>query len=138
METRDVPDVHEVDALYDQISSQPVDEEQLTFCLVWDAATLIGCGGFEPLFEQTATIEEYGAAFARIGMPEAEGFFAQIAATVPSDLRAGGRENELLQHLASRFEELKNLSYEFYEVTSAWPAALLRYVHAHQEHFPSV
>ena len=129
-------DEHVVDAIYDQVSSDPADDQQRAFCLVWDAATLIGCGGFESLFDQSPNIEEYAAAFATVGMPDAAALFHELLANIPTELRADGQDQRLFEYLRSRFEELKVLSYRFYDVTADWPTQLLRYVHEHPNHFP--
>ena len=113
----------------------PRNDAQCTFCIALDATELLNGDGFESLFEQTTSLEEYAAAFASIGMPQVQPIFDRVLALIPPDLRMPKNEEALCDHLRDRFDELKGLASEFYRASTDVVSKLARYVRAHQGDF---
>jgi hypothetical protein len=113
----------------------PRNDAQRTFCIALDATELLNGDGFEILFEQTTSLEEYAAAFAKIGMPQVQPIFDRVLALIPPDLRMPKNEEALFDHLRGQFDDLKGLAYEFYRASKDVVSTLARYVRAQQGDF---
>jgi hypothetical protein len=121
-------------ALHRTIRS-PQNDAQRTFCTVWTAVELLNGDGFEMLFEQVTTLEEYAAAFATIGMLHVAPIFDRVLALIPPDLRHPPDQQALFAHLRTKFEELKQLAYDFYDESRNFVPKIAGYVRAHRNDF---
>jgi Domain of unknown function (DUF4375) len=116
----------------------PRTDAQRTFCVACDATAMLNGDGFEILFEQSTSLEEYAAAFAEIGMPQVQPIFDRVLNLVPLELRTPTNEvaeESLFNHLHGIFDDLKALAYEFYGATKEVAPTLDRYVRAHRNDF---
>jgi hypothetical protein len=118
-----------------QMIRSPRNDAQRTFCIALDAMELLNGDGFEILFEQTTSLEEYAAAFARIGMPQVQPIFDRVLALIPPDLCMPENEEALFDHLRGLFDDLKRLAYEFYGASKDVVPKLARFVRAQQGDF---
>jgi hypothetical protein len=123
-------------ALYSRIHN-PRDEIPRTFRLAWEAFELVHSDGFEMLIGQDTSMEDYSTALCKIGVPQAERIFSRVLALIPPDLLLAQDEEVFGEHLHSRFEELRELAYEFYDACAAVDFVSLagRYVRQHRETF---
>jgi hypothetical protein len=127
-------DEHALFALHRKIRS-PQNDAQRTFATVWTAAELLNSDGFEMLFEQVTSLEEYATAFATIGMPQVPPIFDRVLALIPADLRHPQNQEALFAHLRTLFEELKQLAHEFYDESRDFVPKIAGYVRAHRSDF---
>jgi uncharacterized protein DUF4375 len=114
---------------------KPRTEVQRTFCDALDAIELVHSDGFEMLFKQTTPLENYAEACGRLGLPQVQPIFSKVLALIPRDLRLPENEEGLFEHLRSHFEELKELSYEFYNACTEFEPIAARYVRQHRDEF---
>ena len=121
-------------ALYLSITS-PENEVQRAFHRALEAITLVSSDGFEKLFEQDTSVEEYAEAVAEVGLPQLRPIFDRVLALVPDEFRQPGNEKALFGHLRGLFGELKRLAYEFYDASADSSAAIARYVRRHGGQF---
>jgi hypothetical protein len=121
-------------ALYSDIGN-PRNDAQRTFHDAWEAFELVHSDGFEMLFEQRTPLETYAEALGRIGLPQVQPIFSRVFALIPPELRLPENEEALFEHLRGRFEELKQLGYEFYHACVAFAPVAARYVREHREDF---
>ena len=130
-------DEHLLFALRDLIRN-PGNDAQRTFCIACDATVMLNGDGFEILFEQTTSLQEYAAAFVEIGMPQVQPIFDQVLDLVPLDLRMPKdeeAEKALFKHLRGLFDDLKFLAYDFYATSKGVVSKLAGYVRAHRGEF---
>ena len=116
----------------------PRNDAQRTFCLACDATEMLNGDGFEILFEQTTSLEEYSAAYAKIGMPQVQPIFDRVLNLVPLDLRMPKNEEAekvLFNHLQGLFDDLKDHASEFSDSTGDVLSKLADYVRAHPADF---
>jgi len=106
-----------------------------TFCDACDAIELVHSDGFEILFEQATPLENYAEACGQLGLPQVQPIFSKVLALIPRDLRLPENEETLFEHLRGRFEELKELSYEFYDASTDFAPTAARYVRQHRDEF---
>jgi hypothetical protein len=121
-------------ALYLSITN-PKNEVQRAFHRAFEALVLISSDGFEKIFEQETSLEEYAEAVTEVGMPHLEPIFDRVLALVPDELRKPWNEKALFDHLHGLFEELKRLAYDFYDASADSPATMARYVRRHRDQF---
>jgi hypothetical protein len=123
-------------ALYCRIYN-PSDDILRTYCDAWEAFELVHSDGFEMLIGQDTPLEDYSAALAKIGMPQAEPIFSRVLALMPPELLLAQNEKALWEHVHSRFEELKELAYEFYDRCAVvdFVSLAAHYVRQHREVF---
>jgi hypothetical protein len=121
-------------ALYLSITS-PKNEVQRTFHRAYEALVLLASDGFEKLFEQDTSLEEYAEAVAQVGMPQLKSIFDQVLALVPDEVRRPENEEALFDHLHRLFDEFKRLAYDSYDSSADSPAIVARYVRRHRDQF---
>src|SRR5580692_8213168 len=76
----------------------PRTDAQRTFRDAWDAFELVHSDGFEMLLEQSTPLEDYSAAFGKIGMPHVQPIFFRVLALIPPDLRQPQNEKALYEY----------------------------------------
>lgn len=112
---------------------------QAAFVDAWEISSFVASDGFETLFEQDRSIEEFAQALAAIGVPQLVPTFRKVAAMVPEGLRKKGREVALREHLDRNFENLKELFNEYIDISGAFLLpALGHYVREHRDDFADV
>lgn len=115
--------------------SNASNEAQRTFCTVWEAAEFLPSDGFESLLEQATPLEEYAAAYARIGMPQIAPLFDRVLALIPPELRSPEKEEARFRHIHGLFEKLKQLLYEYLDSTADLLPTMAQYVREHRSDF---
>ena len=113
----------------------PQNEAQRNVHLALEALILLNSDGFEKLFEQVPSLEEYAEALVEVGMPQMKPIFEQVLALIPAELRKEGNEAALIKHLRTLFEELKQLCYDSYDASDDSDAVIARYVRRHRDQF---
>ena len=122
-------------ALYSHIES-PRNPVQARFVDAWELSEFVASDGFEILFEQDRSIDEFTQLFAEVGFLEALPIFENVKAVVPSEMLAGAHHPELRDHLTRNFDRLNELLHEYFDIADArLLAAFGQYVRDHQEHF---
>jgi hypothetical protein len=115
--------------------TEPMNEHQRAVHRALEALILLNSDGFEKLFEQERSLEEYAEALVEVGLPQMKPIFAQVLALIPDELRRQGNEAALTKHLRKLFEELKQLCYDSYDASSDSDAVIARYVRLHRDQF---
>ena len=113
----------------------PTNEAQHAFHYAMEAMILIGSDGFEKLFEQDPSMEEYSEALVEVGIPQVKPIFDRVLALIPDELRKPENDKALYSHLRSLFEELRLLASEFNDATADGGWAAARYVRLHRDQF---
>jgi hypothetical protein len=114
----------------------PRNPVQKLFVNAWELSEFVASDGFEILFEQDRSIDEFSKLFADIGFPEALPIFAKVKAVVPDDMLAGECDSALHDHLANNFDRLKELLHEYLDIANArLLPAFGQYVRDHKEDF---
>jgi hypothetical protein len=81
-------------------------------------------------------LSEFAKLYRDVGYPRASEFIERAEALVPTELCIPGNEAQLFEHLRSQFEPLKNLLYEYLEVSrEEFLTTLGDFVRAHAEDF---
>ncbi len=92
---------------------------QSLFVDAWELSSFIASDGFEILFEQERSLDEFAQVFVDIGFPEALPIFQKAKAVVPDAMLTREYDSELREHLASNFDRLKELLYEYFDISNA-------------------
>lgn len=96
----------------------PCNPAQALFVDAWELTTFIASDGFEILFEQDRTLDDFGQVLADIGFREALPIFQKVEAVVPDALLANGYNDALRDHLSDNFDLLKELLYEYLDLAN--------------------
>ena len=124
-------DDERLDALFRSID-QPRNEVEYTFCCVWEASELLASDGFEMLFEQATSLDEYAACFVKIGMLDVKPIFDRVKALIPGELQVPGNEEAMWSHSRNLFDEMKLLLSEYYEKSKNLLPTIGKYVREHR------
>jgi hypothetical protein len=125
-----------VDALYEAIHREPQNQSQRTFCLAWDLITMVHGDGFEILFEQDPSLDDYGTALRDVGLYGTHAIIKRLTDVIPATLRRGEYDEALHQFLQANFEALKALAWALYAVPEDPTDVLLKYITSNVEDFP--
>ncbi len=121
--------------LYDRIES-PSNAEQALFVDAWELTGFIASSGFEFLFEQDRSLDEFAQVLDDVGFPDARSVFEKVKAVVPDAMLANAYDAGLREHLTKNFDRLKALLYEYLDVSNArLLPAFGDYVRTHKEAF---
>jgi hypothetical protein len=113
----------------------PQNEAERTVHLALEALVLLSSDGFEKLFEQEPSLEEYAAAVVEVGLPQMRPIFDQVLALIPDELRKPENDAALTKHLRKLFEPLKQLAYDSYDASADADAVIASYVRRHRDQF---
>ena len=121
--------------LYRRIE-RPRNPAQAVFVDAWQLSEFIASDGFEILFEQERSIDEFAELFANIGFTEALPVFQRVKAVVPNTMLSKNFDVALGDHLRANCERLKELLYEYFDVSNAHlMPAFAGFVRKHHEEF---
>jgi hypothetical protein len=115
--------------------TDPMNEAQRAVHRALEAIILLSSDGFEKLFEQEPSLEEYAEALVEVGLPQMKPIFEQVLALVPHELRKPENEAALFKHLRSLFDELDRLLSASYDASADSDAVIARYVRRHRDQF---
>ena len=116
-------------------TENPQNEAQHAFHYAMEAVYLIASDGFEKLFEQEPSMEEYCEALVQVGIPQAKPVFDRVLALVPDELRKPENDKALFAHLRRLFDELRRLAVEFDDATADCEATAASYLRQHRDQF---
>ncbi|WP_372724729.1 hypothetical protein [Novipirellula sp.] len=102
--------------LYTRIET-PCNPAQALFVDAWELSGFIASDGFEFLFEQERSLDEFAQVLLDIGFPEAKPVFEKVKAVVPDSMLAKEYDAGLRDHLTNNFDRLKALLYEYLELS---------------------
>jgi hypothetical protein len=109
---------------------------QALFVDAWELSEFIASDGFEFLFEQQRSLDEFTQVFVDIGFPEAASIFQKVKAVVPDAMLKREYDSELREHLTRSFDRLKELFYEYLDASNAHlMPALGEFVRKHKDEF---
>ncbi len=121
--------------LYTRIE-RPCNPSQALFVEAWELSGFIAGDGFENLFEQDRSLDEFAQILADIGFPEALPIFQEVKAVVPDTMLAKEYDTALRDHLLANCDRLKELLYEYFEVSERrLLPAFGDYIRTHKEDF---
>lgn len=126
------------DALYELYKRiEPArNRSQALFVEAWELSGFIASDGFEFLFEQDRSIDEFAQLFADIGLPQVLPVFQSVKAVVPDHMLAVEYNSALRDHLTRNFDRLKELLYEYFDIAnSQLLAAFGQFVRDHRQDF---
>jgi hypothetical protein len=113
--------------------------KRFPFAIYYDVrefSGFIASDGFEILFEQDRSLDEFAQVFADIDFPEALPVFQKVKAVVPETMLTREYDSELREHLTSNFDRLKELLYEYFDVSNVYPMpAFGEFVRRHKDEF---
>jgi hypothetical protein len=111
----------------------PQNEAQETFCKVWQAAEFLASDGFEALLEQHGPLDDYSAAFRRVGLLKIASLFDRVRRMIPQGL--GPDDEAYFPWIRDSFEPLKALLYEYYDLSDSVLDTLATYVRENRDEF---
>jgi hypothetical protein len=121
--------------LYRSIKT-PRNRVQALFVDAWELSEFIASDGFEVLFEQDRSIDEFAQLFADIGFPQVLPVFQRLKAVVPNHMPTEEYSPALCDHLTNNFDQLKELLYDYLDIAdSQLLAAFGQYIRDHKEDF---
>ena len=104
--------------LYVRIES-PSNPSQLLFVDAWELTGFIAGDGFEFLFEQDRSLDEFAQVLVEIGFSEAYPIFMKVKGLVPDAMLTKEYDSELREHLANNFDILRELLSEYLDLANA-------------------
>lgn len=121
--------------LYTRIEP-PCNSAQGLFVDAWELSGFIASDGFEFLFDQERSLAELAQVLVDIGLPEALPIFEKVKVVVPDSILAKDYEDGLRDHLTDNFDRLKELLYEYLDVSDArLLPAFGEFIRKHKESF---
>ena len=121
--------------LYTRIEP-PCNPAQALFVDAWELSGFIASDGFEFLFEQERSLDEFAQVLVDIGLPEALPIFQKVKAVVPDAMLAKAYDAGLRDHLTNNFDRLKELLYEYLDVADGrLLPAFGEFIRKHKESF---
>lgn len=124
--------------IYDQIE-YPQTLPQKRLVEAWELSGFIASSGFEILFEQEPSIDDFAKTFEDIGFLDISSIFQKVKAVVPDELIVKGSGSEVTDHLTKNFDLLKALFYEYLDVTAvSLLPAFGDFIREHEQDFASI
>jgi hypothetical protein len=106
-------DYDDLQAVYYGVEHTENDAER-QFKDFWEITGFIASDGFEWLFEQSWSFDDFVSLFIEMDFTEALPVLQKVRALVPDALRTPGREEEMHNRIKANFEPLKGLLYEYF------------------------
>ena len=123
-------------ALHRRIQS-PRNDAERTFRRVWDAVDLLHSetDGIEMLVVDGEPLEDYAAAFDKIGMSQVAAILSRVLGLISADLRQPQNKQALVGFLARHRELFTRFTCDFCAACLAFVPIAARYVREHRDDF---
>lgn len=105
-------DYDDLQVVYYEVE-HPENETEQRFKDLWEITGFIASDGFEWLFEQSWSFDDFVSIFTEIGFTEALPILEKVRELIPDGIRTPDREEEMYNRIRASFEPLKQLLHAY-------------------------